>query len=95
MRLEEKLYTLRYKKDEESHLSINDVDKCIECEKENGNPMPCISICPANVYSWEDNKIVIGYENCVECGACRIACPYENIHWEYPKFGKGIALRYG
>lgn len=95
MRIEEKLYTLRYKKDDESHLKIIDSDKCLECEKENGDPQPCISICPANVYSWQNNKIVIGYENCVECGACRIACPYENILWKYPKYGKGIALRYG
>ncbi|KJE50008.1 MULTISPECIES: ferredoxin family protein [Acidiplasma] len=94
MRTEEKLYTLRYKKDEKPHLSIRDSGLCLECEKENGNPQPCILICPAGVYTWEDKKIVVGYENCVECGACRIACPYDNINWEYPRFGRGIALRY-
>ncbi len=56
MRTEEKLYTLRYKKDEKPHLSIRDSGLCLECEKENGNPQPCILICPAGVYTWEDKK---------------------------------------
>ncbi|QGA53110.1 4Fe-4S dicluster domain-containing protein [Sulfolobus sp. E5-1-F] len=95
MRVEEKLYTLRYKKDEQPHLAIIDPNKCLKCEEVNGVPQPCISVCPANVYSWINQRIVISYENCVECGACRIACPYSNISWKYPRYGLGIALRYG
>ncbi len=94
MRTEEKLYTLRYKKDDVSHLAIKDVNTCLECTAKYGEPQPCVSICPANVFTWENNRIVIGYENCVECGASRISCPYDNIDWKYPRFGKGIALRY-
>ncbi|MEM4768974.1 MAG: 4Fe-4S dicluster domain-containing protein, partial [Saccharolobus sp.] len=52
-------------------------------------------VCPANVYTWINQKIIISYENCVECGACRIACPFGNISWNYPRYGLGIALRYG
>ncbi|AAT43970.1 ferredoxin family protein [Picrophilus oshimae] len=95
MKTEEKLYTLRYKKDDLPHLSIKDENSCLECEKEYGTPQPCINVCPANVYTWIDKKIVVGYENCLECGACRVACPFNNIEWKYPRYGKGIALRYG
>ncbi|MEM0374213.1 MAG: 4Fe-4S dicluster domain-containing protein [Sulfolobaceae archaeon] len=95
MRLEEKLYTLRYKRDEEPHLIILDAEKCKRCYEKFGTPQPCIAVCPADVYSWINNKIIVAYENCVECGACRIACPYDNILWKYPRYGLGIALRYG
>ncbi len=95
MRVEEKLYTLRYKRDEQPHLVIKEAQKCVECAMKNGVPQPCIAVCPANVYSWIDQKIVVSYENCVECGSCRIACPYDNISWKYPRYGLGIALRYG
>ncbi|WP_338598307.1 ferredoxin family protein [Sulfolobus tengchongensis] len=95
MRIEEKLYTLRYKKDEQPHLAIIDPNKCLKCAEVNGVPQPCITVCPANVYSWINQKIIVSYENCVECGACRVACPYANIMWKYPRYGLGIALRYG
>ncbi len=95
LKIEEKLYTLRYKRDNLSHLEIKNQNQCKECELKYGTPQPCIAVCPANVYSWIDNKIVISYENCVECGACKIACPFNNIDWKYPRYGLGIALRYG
>lgn len=46
MRVEEKLYTLRYKKDEEPHLKIRDPAQCLKCEQEYGTPQPCIAVCP-------------------------------------------------
>lgn len=95
VRIEEKLYTLRYKRDESPHLIIKDQGTCKACAEKYGIPQPCIAVCPANVYSWVDGKIVVSYENCVECGACKIACPYTNIIWKYPRYGLGIALRYG
>jgi Ferredoxin-like protein len=95
MRVEEKLYTLRYKRDEESHLRILDNATCARCEQENGSPQPCITVCPANVYTWSRGRMVVSYENCVECGACRIVCPFHNIAWSFPRYGLGMALRYG
>ncbi|MEM0290139.1 MAG: 4Fe-4S dicluster domain-containing protein [Metallosphaera sp.] len=95
MRVEEKLYTLRYKRDDEPHLKIKNFDVCSRCEKEYGTPQPCISVCPANVYVWDGTRMVISYENCVECGACKIACPFNNIAWSFPRYGLGMSLRYG
>ncbi|BFH72327.1 4Fe-4S dicluster domain-containing protein [Sulfurisphaera javensis] len=93
MRVEERLYTLRYKRDEKPHLEIKDQANCAKCY--DTYKSPCITVCPANVYSFTEGKIVISYENCLECGACKIVCPFNNIIWRYPRYGLGISLRYG
>jgi ferredoxin like protein len=94
--VEEKLYLAKYKLDERPHLVIYDQSICLKCEHINGTPQPCMILCPADVYKWEDGKRnVVSYDNCVECGACRIICPYANIEWKYPRWGRGLSLRYG
>ena len=40
-------------------------------------------------------EIVVQYENCLECGACRIACPKHALKWEYPKGTKGVTFKQG
>jgi ferredoxin like protein len=94
--VEEKLYLAKYKLDERPHLVIMDQNVCEKCAEVNGSPQPCMILCPANVYKWEDSKEnIVSYDNCVECGACRIICPYTNIEWKYPRWGRGLSLRYG
>jgi ferredoxin like protein len=94
--VEEKLYLAKYKLDERPHLLIQDQAVCQKCAQINGSPQPCMILCPADVYKWEDGKRnVVSYDNCVECGACRIICPYANIDWKYPRWGRGLSLRYG
>jgi len=93
MRIEERLYTLRYKRDEKPHLEIKDQSTCNMCHEKFGSP--CIPVCPANVYSFSNGKLVLSYENCLECGTCKIVCPFNNIIWRYPRYGLGISLRYG
>jgi len=91
MKIEEKLYYVKYNPDKVSHIEIIDDRICQEmCKKK-----VCTYICPAEVYKLEGNKIIIGYENCLECGTCRLACPYENISWKYPRGGFGVKYRYG
>lgn len=87
--LEEKLYTLKFKPDIYSHLKANQ-EFCKNCENK-----VCTTICPANVYDWLDaeQKLVINYENCLECGACRIACPHSAIEWRYPKGTCGVTFK--
>ena len=87
MRLEEKLYLLRHVVDEESHISV-DQEACGKCEGR-----WCMYVCPAGVYTYVEPKVHIAYENCVECGTCRISCPF--ISWVNPKGGTGISYRYG
>lgn len=89
--IDDKLFTVKYKPDETTHLCPNQED-CSKCQDQ-----PCTYICPANVYSWdeEQKKILVGYENCLECGACRIACSKTSLKWDYPKSGCGVTFKYG
>lgn len=88
----EKLYTIRYKVDSKSHLVIGDQDVCLHCATKE-----CTHFCPADVYEWvpEQKETTVAFENCIECGTCRIGCPHHNIEWVYPKGGYGITYKFG
>ena len=43
----------------------------------------------------ENKKLTIGYENCLECGACRIACEKKCLNWKYPDGNKGVTFKQG
>jgi len=88
--IEDKLFTIRYRCDTESHLVIKDQAVCQQCADK-----PCLTFCPAAVYELRNGSIHVAYENCVECGTCRIGCTYGNIEWRYPKGGYGIAYKIG
>ena len=87
--IEDKLTTIKYNCDSESQLVI-DRELCKNCESR-----CCTYICPAKVYVYDENQNIINvdYENCLECGACRIACPYGAINWNYPKAGYGVVFK--
>lgn len=88
-KIEEKLYLTRFQAAEQSHLTVIDHDVCLtKCTEK-----WCTHFCPTDVYRWEGSRMHVGYEGCVECGSCRIGCPYGNIHWVYPEGGKGVVYR--
>ena len=89
MKLEDKLYLLKFKPEEKTHLMPKEED-CQRCQGR-----PCTSFCPAQVYKWEGEKLVVSYENCLECGTCRVACTREGVRWEYPNGGMGVKYRFG
>lgn len=91
MNINEKLATLKYNKDEKSHLIV-DNEICKKCKNK-----VCLYVCPADVYSYNDDtdSITIRYENCLECGTCKIACPSKNIKWSYPSVQFGVKYRNG
>jgi ferredoxin like protein len=80
-----------FKNDQESHIIIHQ-EICKECELK-----PCLSICPAGLYSIseETGEILIEYTGCLECGSCRVACPSGALEWNYPRGGFGVQYRYG
>jgi ferredoxin like protein len=86
------LMTLKYFIDEEeAHLWIKDHDVCTRCEYK-----PCQYFCPVGVYTLGPNdKIQVAYQSCVECGSCRVGCPYTNIGWKHPRGGFGVAYKFG
>ncbi|KPJ68463.1 MAG: hypothetical protein AMJ43_00270 [Coxiella sp. DG_40] len=89
MAIEDKLLTTRLNVDAEPHIKV-DTEICGNCPER-----PCLYVCPVQNYVLRDGKMVFSWQGCVECGACRIACPRQAITWEYPRGGFGVALRYG
>jgi len=87
--LDEKLFTVRRKPITHSHIRL-DEDLCKNCPKRT-----CTYICPADVYTWDESaqKMEINYENCLECGSCRVACAMDNIEWSNPVWGEGISYK--
>ena len=88
--IDDKLFSVKTKCDTKSHL-VTDMKKCVCCCDK-----VCLCLCPANVYSWneKENVLEIAYENCLECGACRIACPHGAIIWDYPESGYGVTYKF-
>ena len=92
MTVEEKLGLLTYKNDHQTHIKIMDQAVCLKCPNK-----PCVTGCPAKVYEWDEaqKKTLVAYENCIECGAARMLCPYYNIEWNPPRGGFGVQYKYG
>jgi ferredoxin like protein len=93
--VETKLGHLDWKKSPETHITLKDAgadSPCLKCVDK-----PCTKVCPAKVYEWEEahKKIVVNYENCVECGAARMICPYDNITFDWPAGGMGVKYKLG
>lgn len=90
--LDNRLGLDKYEIDEQSHISIEH-SRCANCGLK-----PCLTVCPAAVYVWVEDKVAIRYENCLECGTCTIACEGGGngaINWHPPQGGFGIVFRYG
>lgn len=94
--VEAKLGLLSFKKSPQSHISIKDASENSPCVKL-CQDKPCTTVCPAKVYEWvpDKQKIHVAYENCIECGACRMLCPFDNIRCEWPRGGFGVQYKYG
>ena len=88
--IQDKLAVLKYNCADTSHLIV-DSEICKKCKEKT-----CTFICPANVYSTDETtgELLVSWENCLECGACRIACPKNKIDWHYPQAGCGIILKH-
>lgn len=92
--VDDKLGLVTYKADHShAHITLKKDDPCQkECAAK-----PCTTICPARVYVWEEaqKKIIVSYENCIECGACRMLCPFDNIDCHWPRGGFGVQYKLG
>jgi len=94
--VETKLGTLDWKKSPDAHIHLKKSDASAPCVSD-CKDRPCTTVCPAKVYEWEADhkKVVVNYENCIECGACRMLCPLDNITCEWPGGGQGVKYKYG
>jgi len=93
-KLSDKLFTVKYNEDTgHPHIEIVNQDVCRDtCEGKY-----CNHFCPAGVYEYdhEQQKNLVSFGNCLECGACAIGCPYSNISCHAPRGGYGATYRYG
>jgi ferredoxin like protein len=90
--VDDMLMSVKYFTDEqELHLSIIDPAVCQACENQ-----PCIDFCPVGAYRPQDGRTVqIAVQSCVECGTCRVLCPYYNVSWKNPRGGFGVSYKFG
>jgi ferredoxin like protein len=88
-KIETKLGTLQYNIDKEAHIQVNS-EICKNC-----NSKPCILGCPAQCFQLIDGQLHFQYEDCIECGTCKILCDKEAIQWNYPRGTFGVAFRKG
>ncbi len=91
MSIEDLLFLSRHKRHGVSHIKLDERTCNEKCRTK-----ICTRVCPARSYELDDaGSIVFNHDNCLECGACRIVCPEDNVEWSLPVFGKGISYRYG
>jgi len=91
--MEDKLGLDKFTLFHQTHLKIKDGFKTGEAAKKLVNDK--LFICPAKVYTLnEKDEVVVFFENCLECGTCRVAAP-EAVEWEHPQGGHGIVYRLG
>nr|WP_312334961.1 4Fe-4S dicluster domain-containing protein [Anaerospora hongkongensis] len=87
--LQEKINSLQFKPDDAwQHVIIADQKRCKNCPTQ-----ACLTICPTGVFRWnyaDTSPISVLYKQCIECGACRLACPCKNIEFLYPKGSYGV-----
>lgn len=77
-----------HREDEPTHISFHEVCQSESCNKYFGC-RPCASFCPAEVYKFEDDKLILSPSNCLHCQTCRLKCPRQLIRWEVPEGGGG------
>jgi ferredoxin like protein len=88
--IEDKLFLDKYKLDKQSHIEVDQ-------EKYKTDLLKAVNyICPAKVYAHSDekNECLVSFENCLECGTCRVAAP-DYVKWYYPRGGFGVQYRLG
>lgn len=94
MQLQDKIALIQFSPDDvHQHVAVLKEEQCSECQEK-----PCLSICPTGVFKWDyqqGNPLQVYYKQCVECGACRLVCQFDNIRFTYPSNGLGVAYREG
>jgi ferredoxin like protein len=89
MNIDAKLGLDVFKLDKEPQIVIdNDVCSTVCVNR------ACLYVCPAHLYTLDDEqRIVVNWEGCLECGACNICCDNQALRWGYPRGEFGVQYR--
>ncbi|MCX7780067.1 MAG: 4Fe-4S dicluster domain-containing protein [Negativicutes bacterium] len=96
MNVDCKLKLLEFLPDGEfQHVRILDAELCRKCDA-----VLCLTLCPSAVFRWNyqhetEPPVLVYYRQCIECGACRLICPKNNIEFCYPNGGFGVTFKDG
>lgn len=77
-----------HREDQPSHITFADPEECTKCGAE-FSCHPCEFFCPAEVYKFEEGKLILSPSNCLHCQTCRVKCPHQIIRWTVPEGGDG------
>ena len=90
--IDDVLMTLKYFIDEHSsHIQLIDPAVCVNCESKG-----CLYFCPVGAYREQaSGEVQIAFQSCIECGSCRVMCSNNNVRWQLPRGGFGVAYKFG
>lgn len=88
--IQERLDLIRYRVDHIPHITV-DTRRCEGCSLQ-----PCLTVCPAELFTLSGGAVLFSYEGCLECGTCYVACGTRGnggVSWSYPRGGYGVCFR--
>ena len=77
-----------HREDQPTHITFMEEGNDSSCYQKYGCH-PCAYFCPAEVYKFIDDKLILSPSNCLHCQTCRLKCPNQVIKWEIPEGGDG------
>lgn len=77
-----------HRENEPSHITFKEDSQDKGCFEKFG-VHPCQFFCPAHVYKFECDELILSPSNCLHCQTCRVKCPKQMINWEIPEGGDG------
>ena len=77
-----------HRENEPSHITFKENHQDMECFEKFG-VHPCQFFCPAHVYKFECDELILSPSNCLHCQTCQVKCPRQVIKWDVPEGGDG------
>jgi len=92
-KLTDKLFTVKYNEDTgKPHIEIVDQNVCLQ--EVHRQVLQTTSVQPGSTSGTRSRrKNLVSFGNCIECGACSIGCPFDNISCQSPRAALGCGTK--